>query len=58
MKSPHQSVKKKYFLSCTSVQLSIARPGPQIRERERRDIENFSALSAGAYTTIWLVRVT
>jgi hypothetical protein len=28
---------------------------PQSREGERRDSENFSALSAGAYTTTWLV---
>jgi hypothetical protein len=29
-----------------------------VREGERRDSENVSALSAGAYTTTWLVRVT
>jgi hypothetical protein len=31
---------------------------PQSREGERRDSENFSALSASAYSTAWLVRVT
>jgi hypothetical protein len=30
----------------------------QSRGGESRDSENFSALSAGAYTTTWLVRVT
>jgi hypothetical protein len=30
----------------------------EYREGESRDSENFSALSAGAYITTWLVRVT